>query len=59
MLLSVLPFLSEKSTLVLKTVTEACDYALANVSENLVCSCIIVVVNNDTDSTCTSIQDYE
>lgn len=37
MLLSLLPFLTEKSTLVLKTIDEACSYVFENAPEGLVC----------------------
>lgn len=38
LLLTLLPFISEKSTLVLKRVSEAVDYVLDNSPESLVCS---------------------
>lgn len=37
MLLSLLPFISEKSTLIFKRVSEAIDYVLHNSPEGLVC----------------------
>ncbi|KAK9895418.1 hypothetical protein P389DRAFT_197476 [Cystobasidium minutum MCA 4210] len=36
MLLALVPFLSEKSTLVIKTISEACDYVMANAPDELI-----------------------